>query len=58
MLDVYLGYEGEISDIFEKDVDWAAAVGGVGTENPDIEAVKAIASEKGAQILCSDSNRG
>ena len=25
MLDVYLGYEGDITDIFEKDTDWAAS---------------------------------
>jgi len=47
MLDVYLGYEGETADIFEKDVDWAATVGSVSTENPDIEAVKALRKDGG-----------
>ena len=25
MLDVYLGYEGDITDIFERDTDWDAS---------------------------------
>ena len=29
ILDVYLGYEGDITDIFEKEVDWAAEIGAV-----------------------------
>ena len=42
LLDVYLGYEGETKDIFEKDVDWAAEIGNVTEENPDLEAVKKL----------------
>ncbi len=42
MLDVYLGYEGDVKDIFEKDIDWAAQVSAVSVNNPDIEAVKAL----------------
>ncbi len=42
MLDVYLGYEGDISDIFEKDLDWAACVSGVSGQAPDLESVKAM----------------
>ncbi len=42
MLDVYLGYEGDISDIFEKDIDWAAQIGAVSDQAPDLEAVKAM----------------
>lgn len=42
LLDVYLGYDGEIEGIFERDVDWAAQVGAVAEENPDLEAVKAM----------------
>lgn len=42
LLDVYLGYDGEIEGIFERDVDWAAQVGVVAEENPDLEAVKAM----------------
>lgn len=42
LLDVYLGYEGSIEDIFERDVDWAAQIGAVAEKNPDLEAVKAL----------------
>ena len=42
MLDVYLGYEGDIEGIFEKDVGWAAEIGAVTEENPDLEAVKKL----------------
>ena len=42
MLDVYLGYEGEVEGIFEVDTDWAAQVGAVSAENPDLEAIKAL----------------
>lgn len=43
LLDVYLGYTKEdVPEIFEKEEDWAAQIGAVGEENPDIEAVKAL----------------
>lgn len=42
LLDVYLGYEGVLSDIFERDVDWAAQTGGIAEKNPDLEAIKAL----------------
>lgn len=42
LLDVYLGYEGVLSDIFERDVDWAAQIGGIAEKNPDLEAIKAL----------------
>lgn len=42
LVDVYLGYEGDIDGIFEKDIDWAAQIGGVSEQNPDLEAVKAL----------------
>ena len=29
LLDVYLGYEGDTSDIFDRDVDWIAQVGNI-----------------------------
>ncbi|MCI9437391.1 MAG: D-alanine--D-alanine ligase [Lachnospiraceae bacterium] len=41
LLDVYLGIEGETEGIFDLDTDWAAQIGGIREENPDIEAVKA-----------------
>uniref|UniRef100_UPI004055C13D D-alanine--D-alanine ligase family protein n=1 Tax=Acetatifactor sp. TaxID=1872090 RepID=UPI004055C13D len=42
LVDVYLGYEGDVEGIFEKDIDWAAQIGGVSEQNPDLEAVKAL----------------
>ena len=51
MLDVYLGYEGETDGIFEGDVDWAAKVGGVSEQNPDLEAVKALRKDGGKSFF-------
>lgn len=42
MLDVYLGYDGETEHIFERETDWAEAVGSVTEKNPDLEAVKKL----------------
>lgn len=42
MVDVYLGYEGDVENIFEKDVDWAAQVGAVSETKPDLAAIKAM----------------
>lgn len=43
LLDVFLGYEGaDVEGIFEKDVDWAAEVGHISEESPDIEQIKAL----------------
>ncbi len=43
LLDVFLGYEGDdIQEIFEKDCDWAARVGHISEESPDIEQIKAL----------------
>lgn len=42
LLDVYLGYQGDIQGIFERNVDWAAQIGGVSEANPDLEAIKAL----------------
>lgn len=43
LLDVFLGYDGEdAEEIFEKDVDWAAEVGHISEESPDIEEIKAL----------------
>ncbi len=42
LLDVYLGYEGDIIDIFNEDKDWAQGIGAVSEDNPDIEHVKAL----------------
>ncbi len=45
LLDVYLGYEGSIEDIFRRDVDWTAQVGNISEENPDLEAIKALRAD-------------
>ena len=42
LLDVYLGYEDDITDIFEKEIDWAAQVGAISENKPDLEAIKAL----------------
>lgn len=42
LLDVYLGYPGDITDIFEKDMDWAGKIGSVAEKNPDLEEIKAL----------------
>lgn len=42
ILDVYLGYEGDINNIFEKEIDWATQIQAVSSDAPDIEAVKAL----------------
>lgn len=40
MLDVFLGYEGEYKDIFDKDINWIDKVAPVSAVAPDIETVK------------------
>lgn len=42
LLDVYLGYEGDASDIFSIDRDWSENFGTISEINPDISAVKAL----------------
>ena len=42
LLDVYLGYENAMENIFEQDVDWIAQVGSISEECPDLEAVKVL----------------
>lgn len=51
LLDVYLGYEGSTEGIFEEKTDWAAAVGAVGAESPDLEAVKALRKDGGKSFF-------
>ncbi|MCM1043889.1 MAG: D-alanine--D-alanine ligase [Candidatus Gastranaerophilales bacterium] len=50
LLDVYLGYMGELENIFEREEDWAAQIGEVSEHNPDIEAVKALRAD-GANLF-------
>ena len=45
LLDVYLGYEGETQNIFEKDVDWTSQIGTIAEQNPDLEKIKAMRAD-------------
>lgn len=42
LLDVYLGYEGNVDGIFERDEDWAAQVGAISEKNPDLDVIRAM----------------
>jgi len=42
LLDVYLGYEGAVETVFERDEDWTKEIGAIKDENPDIEKIKAL----------------
>ena len=48
---MYLGYEGETEGIFEKETDWAAKIGAVTEENPDLEAVKKLRKDGGRNFF-------
>ena len=41
LLDVYLGYEGDIDGIFDLDTDWTANLKGISAESPDIDMIRA-----------------
>lgn len=51
LLDAFLGYEGEIDGIFEREEDWAAQIGAVSEKNPDLEAVKAMRGDGGRSFF-------
>ncbi|NLK74657.1 MAG: D-alanine--D-alanine ligase [Clostridiales bacterium] len=42
LLDVYLGYEGDISNIFELDKDWTTNIGAIKETYPDLQQIKAL----------------
>ena len=42
LLDVYLGYEGEIDPVFELEKDWSEQIGVIGEINPTLEQIKAL----------------
>jgi len=46
LLDVFLGYEGDIDTIFETDTDWIREVAPVGETAPDIAQVKALRKDQ------------
>lgn len=45
-LDVFLGYEGEITNLFEIEKNWAENMGTVTESNPDIAQIKALRKDK------------
>ncbi len=47
LLDVFLGYEGDISDIFNIDKDWSEGVGTISSEVPNIEILKSQRKDGG-----------
>lgn len=51
LIDVFLGYEGETRDIFERDTDWAAEIGSVGEKNPDLTVIKAMRKDGGKSFF-------
>lgn len=51
ILDVYLGYEGDTTDIFDQDIDWAAQIGAIAETNPDLAAVKAMRKDGGKSFF-------
>lgn len=51
LLDVYLGYEGDTTDLFERDTDWAEQIGAVGEKNPDLEEIKALRKDGGKDFF-------
>jgi D-alanine-D-alanine ligase len=46
LLDVYLGFEGDIADPFEIDKDWAVNIGSIKENNPDIAQIKALRKDQ------------
>ena len=46
LLDVYLGYEGDLEHIFETERDWSANIGGITENNPDISQIKALRKDQ------------
>lgn len=42
LLDVYLGYEGDTTEIFNKETDWSLGIGTIKEDNPDINHIKSL----------------
>lgn len=51
LLDVYLGYEGDPADIFERETDWAAQAGEIREENPDLDVIRAMRKDTGRSFF-------
>jgi D-alanine-D-alanine ligase len=51
LLDVYLGYEGDITNIFDIEKDWAANIGSIKAANPDLDQIKALRKDSSASFF-------
>lgn len=51
MLDVYLGYEGDLNHIFSREEDWSGKISAISNEAPDLEAVKAMRKDGGKSFF-------
>jgi D-alanine-D-alanine ligase len=63
LLDVYLGYEGTTTDVFDIKKDWTDNIGAIKENNPDIEQIKALRKDNsnsffgpGVIDICSKSD--
>ena len=51
LIDVYLGYEGELQNIFTEKKDWTEEIGGIKEGTPDLEAVKKLRKDGGKSFF-------
>lgn len=51
LIDVYLGYEGNIDSIFQDTRDWAKEIGEIKEAGPDLEAVKKMRKDGGKSFF-------
>lgn len=51
LLDVYLGYEEDPADIFERQTDWAAEIGAVRETNPNLEEIRGMRRDGGKSFF-------
>lgn len=42
LLDVYFGYQGDTTNLFDIDKDWTTGIGNIGEDNPNIEKIKTL----------------
>lgn len=45
LLDVFLGYDGDVDAIFDQDIDWASKVAPISEDAPDLDEIKAKRSK-------------
>ncbi len=51
LLDVYLGYEGDVQGIFDWDCDFTENIGKISETNPDLDAIKAMRKDGGKSFF-------